>query len=442
MRRQNITYRWTTLAYLSAILFTSTSSNPTSLEPAPYPTYPPTLETRVQQILKETPLIDGHNDLAYFLRWAYSHHIYLDNFTTPFETGGLDGQVDLIRLRQGQVGGTFWSIYEDCPKEGNYSLEYFAKAVPIADAAVDVIHRIHALYPSTFARPSNASDTLSIFNTGRIISPLGLESLHLIGNSFSKLRDFHARGVRYATLTHNCHNIYADAAVFERTTGNIPAVPLWGGVSPIGRTLVREMNRLGMLVDLSHTSADTQRDVLGGHPEEWEGSLAPPMFSHSSVFALCPHPRNVPDDVLQLVKARRGVVMVNFWKGFVGCRWPGNGTAVPGQLPGDYTPNQTLSYVVRHIRYIGDLIGYDYVGLGSDFDGVPSAIEGLEDVSKFPNLVAEMLRQGIKEADVRKIVGENILRVWSEVDEVAARLQAEGALPAEDDLAWVPNPWT
>ncbi|KAF2184736.1 hypothetical protein K469DRAFT_688717 [Zopfia rhizophila CBS 207.26] len=412
--------------------------------------YERSFESRAEEILKGTPLIDGHDDLAYFLRWAHSNHIYLDNFTVPWKSGELGGEVDLFRLRQGRVGGTFWSIYVDCPK-GNYTPEYFAHALDETDAAIDVIQRIQAAYPDAFGQPENSSDALAIFESGRIISPLGLEGLHMLGDSFTKLRDYHGQGVRYATLTHNCHNIYADSAMTNLPNGTVQATPKWGGVSQIGQKLVREMNRLGILVDLSHTSADTMRSVLGAHSDRnrnvpngttprWEGSLALPIFSHSSAFGLCLHPRNVPDDVLQLVKARGGLVMVTFWADFISCQWP-DGKPVEGQLPERYAPNVTVAQVVRHMRYIGDLIGYDYVGIGSDFDGTPFALMGLEDVSKFPALVVEMLRQGIEEDDVRRIVGGNLLRVWNAVDNVAAALQADGALPAEDDLPWLPNPW-
>lgn len=406
--------------------------------------------SRAAQILKDTPLIDGHNDLAYYLRWAYSNHIYQDNFTVPWTTGKLGGEVDLFRLREGQVGGTFWSIYVDCPK-GPYTQEYFAHALDETDAAIDVIQRIQYAYPESFGRPKNSSEAIDVFNSGRIISPLGLEGLHMLGESFAKLREYHGRGIRYATLTHNCHNIYADSAMTELPNATVQATPRWGGVSVLGQKLVREMNRLGILVDLSHTSADTMRSVLGAHSNgnstvpngttpTWEGSLAPPIFSHSSAFGLCPHPRNVPDDVLHLVKAKGGVVMVTFWAGFISCQWA-NGTPVKGELPVIYRPNVTVAQVVKHIRYIGELIGYDHVGIGSDFDGTPTAIMGLDDVSKFPALVEEILNQGISENDARKIVGGNLLRVWRAVDGVANELQSNGALPAEDDLSWLPNPW-
>jgi membrane dipeptidase len=192
------------------------------------------------------------------------------------------------------------------------------------------------------------------------------------------------------------------------------------------------MNRLGMLVDLSHVSVDTMRDVLGGSPEKgWKGSISPPIFSHSSVKAICPHPRNVPDDILHLVKKRNGVVMVNFSPDFISCKDTGS----PNGIPEYVNDTNTLQQVVKHITYIGDLIGYDHVGLGTDYDGIESTPRGLEDVSKFPDLVSALLESGVSAKDVAKIVGRNILRVWHDVDAVAAKLQKE-IDPVEEKVGW------
>jgi membrane dipeptidase len=253
--------------------------------------------------------------------------------------------------------------------------------------------------------------------------------LHQIGNSISNLRLFHSLGVRYATLTHNCHNIYADAALLEVPGGVEIAKPYWHGVSPAGRDLIFEMNRLGVIVDLAHVSQDTMRAVLGAS-DEWEGSAAPIIFSHSSAYALCPHPRNVPDDILELVKEKNSVVMVNFSPDFVSC--VANASRPTGS---QFDPeNNTLEHVVSHIIHIGELIGYDHVGLGSDFDGIPSTPRGLDDVSKFPDLVAELLRRGVSDEDASKIIGGNVLRVWEDVDNIALKLQSSGARPVEDAL--------
>ncbi len=288
-------------------------------------------------------------------------------------------------------------------------------------------------YPTIFSSPHlNASTALDSFVANKkLISPLAIEGLHQIGNSFSNLRLYHSLGVRYATLTHNCHNAFADAAIITNSSGaTIAAPPYWGGVSNRGRDVVREMNRLGMLVDLAHVSKDTMLDVLGGRPKKWKGSAAPIMFSHSSAYGLCPHPRNVPDDVLQLVKTSNSIVMINFSPDFISCTPSNSSTGIPDL----YQPNSTLHQVVRHIKYVGDMIGYDHVGLGSDFDGILDTPRGLDDVSKFPDLVAELLRSGVSDEDAAKVVGRNILRVWRDVDGVALKMRLANAKPVEDQI--------
>lgn len=290
--------------------------------------------------------------------------------------------------------------------------------------------RLQGLYPTQFSPPVNSSTALAAFKKGQLISPFGIEGLHQIGNSVATLRHYYNLGVRYATLTHNCPNRYADAALWSNPFRKAPPGGLWGGVSPAGKELIAEMNRMGMIVDLSHTSVDTQLHVLGGGADGWEGSLAPVIYSHSSAYAVCPHPRNVEDHVLQLVKQRNSLVMVNFSPDFISCVEAGNENGVPDFYP----PNSTLEQVARHVTYIGDLIGYDHVGLGSDFDGIPSVPKGLEDVSKYPDLVAELLRLGVSDEDAAKVVGGNLLRVWKNIDAVALDLQAKHTLPLEDDL--------
>lgn len=298
---------------------------------------------------------------------------------------------------------------------------------------IDLLRRLTAAYPRVFSSPDlNSSSATAAFDSQHLlISPIGIEGLHQIGNSFSNLRLYYSLGVRYATLTHNCHNKFADAALVTDASGQtVAAEPYWSGVSEAGKTLVSEMNRLGMLVDLAHVSKDTMVDVLGGRPEKWAGSRAPVIFSHSSAFAICPHPRNVPDDVLELVKKTNSLVMVNFSPDFVSCK-PSNSTT---GLPDLYPPNSTLHQVARHIKYIGDRVGYDHVGLGSDFDGIFQTPTGLEDVSKYPDLVHELMKMGVTDAEAAKLVGRNVLRVWSDVDAISTKMHAEGALPAEDSL--------
>ncbi|KAF2809897.1 uncharacterized protein BDZ99DRAFT_387054 [Mytilinidion resinicola] len=396
---------------------------------------PLTIEQRASKILNENPLIDGHNDLAILVRFMYGNHIYSDEFKKGFEEGGLAGHVDIPRLDRGKVGGSFWSVFVGCPANiTDFSDENYAGSVRQTLEQLDLYRRLGLAYPKHFTPTPSYAAALSAFSSGRLISPAGIEGLHQIGNSLSTLRLYHTLGVRYATLTWNCHNAYADAAVLSTANATVAATPLHHGLSAAGRRLVTEMNRLGMLVDLSHVSADTMRDALVGgggssSGDGWNGSLAPPIFSHSSAHALCPHPRNVPDDVLHLVKARNSLVMVNFSPDFISC--------VPGDswtgLPDLYTPNVTLHQVVRHIMHIGALIGYDHVGFGSDFDGIQTTPRGLDDVSKYPALVAALLEQGVSDRDVAKVVGRNLLRVWKEADEVAKQLQEE-TVPLEDEI--------
>ena len=300
---------------------------------------------------------------------------------------------------------------------------------------LDLYKRLGDSYPKYFTPSSNSHDAIKAFENGHLISPAAIEGLHQIGNSVSNLRLYHQLGVRYATLTWNCHNKYADAALETKHNYDARiATPYWKGLSPAGRDIVKEMNRLGMLVDLAHVSTDTMRDVLIGKGDgDWNGSLAPPIFSHSSAYAVCPHPRNVPDDILHLVKKRNSVVMVNFNPDFISCV-PGNSTS---GLPETVPANVTLNQVVRHIKHIGELIGYDHVGIGTDYDGIEATPAGLEDVSKFPNLIAELLRQGVSDKDAAKIAGGNVLRVWKEADAVAKKLQKH-TKPLEDDIQ---NPW-
>lgn len=239
-------------------------------------------------------------------------------------------------------------------------------------------------------------------NRKRISSLIGIEGLHQIGNSASILRLYHQLGVRYATLTHHCHNKYADSEAGK---------PLHNGLSDEGVKIVREMNRMGMIVDLSHTSANTQRDALNV-------SLAPVIFSHSNAFSLCNHTRNVPDDVLQLVKENDGVVMVTF---------------LPAYVTND-PKDATLETVADHIEYIGNLIGYRHVGIGSDFDGMLDAPKGLEDVSKYPDLIDELLARDIDPQDVKNVMGLNAIRVLERVEYVAADLKKR-IRPLQDKIS-------
>jgi len=323
-----------------------------------------------------------------------------------------------------------------CPKDGSdFSDKAYAPIVKATLEQIDLFQRLSVKYPEYFTLSRSAKEAEHAFANGKLISPLAIEGLHQIGNSLSTLRLYHSLGVRYSTLTWNCHNKYADAAVVYEDGKFVASKPLHGGVSKAGQQLILEMQRLGMIIDLSHVSVDTMRDVLGGSPEKgWKGSIAPPIFSHSSAKAICPHPRNVPDDILKLVKKRKGLVMVNFSPDFISCK----DTDAASGIPEFVNATSDLAQVVKHITYIGELIGYDHVGIGTDYDGIESVPRGLEDVSKFPDLVTALLEAGVSAKDAAKLVGRNLLRVWHEVDAVAAKLQKE-IDPVEESLG--PIPW-
>jgi membrane dipeptidase len=303
---------------------------------------------------------------------------------------------------------------------------------------IDVVHRIAARYPETFAMAYAAADVERIFRSGKIACLIGMEGGHSIGNSLAVLREACRCGARYMTLTHFNNTDWADSAT---------DTPQHNGLTAFGREVVREMNRLGMLVDLSHVSDKTMLDAL-------ETSEAPVIFSHSSARALCNHPRNVSDEILRKVAINGGIVMVNFGPGFISedarlwevplwkerarlqDRYPTDDKRVENELrawreqhPG---PKATLAQVANHVEHIRDVAGIDHVGLGSDFDWISRTPVGLEDVSKYPGLIAELLRRGWSDADVKKLADENILRVMREVEAAARRIQA--TRPASEAL--------
>ncbi|KAI1421987.1 membrane dipeptidase-domain-containing protein [Xylaria sp. FL1777] len=348
----------------------------------------------------EFPLIDGHNDFAIWIRAFYQNRIYQSNFTGEQE---LFGQVDFHRLRQGRSRGQFWSVYVECPKiSGNYSDPTYYEIIHDTLQQIDLIHRIIRQNSSLLARAYTAADVEEIFHSGsKVASLMGIEGLHQIGNSASVLRMYHSLGVRYATLTHTCHNVYADSEE--------PTEPLHDGLSEAGKAIVREMNRIGMIVDLSHTSFATQRDVL-------QITTAPVIFSHSNMYTLFPHSRNVPDHILRALQRNDGVIMITFY---------------PNLLEADPTA-ASLESVVNHILYVGKTIGYRHVGIGSDFDGMSAGPEGLEDVSKYPDLLQALVNRGLSSEDIMGIAGLNILRVLRKAEGVAKTMG--DIQPLEDEV--------
>jgi membrane dipeptidase len=285
---------------------------------------------------------------------------------------------------------------------GNQSDEVYREIVHDTLQQIDLVYRLINAFPEHLEQTYTAASIRKTFqSTSKIASLMGIEGLHQIGNSASILRTYYNLGVRYATLTHTCHNAYADSEE--------PLEPLHGGISEAGEKLVKEMNRIGMIVDLSHTSFATQRAVL-------KLSRAPVIFSHSNAYALHNHTRNVPDDILHSLAEHNGVIMVTFYPSF---------------LAHD-RKQASLQMVADQIEYIGNLIGYRYVGLGSDFDGMDAGPKGLEDVSKYPDLIKEMERRGVKKAALMGIMGGNVLRVLESVEQVA--LKMKDVLPLEDNV--------
>jgi len=386
---------------------------------------------KARQILKEVPLIDGHNDTPWQYRDRVNNH--LDGIDFAGGTGQLDPpmQTDLPRLRAGGVGGQFWSVYVSVDLPG-------AEAVQATLEQIDLVYRLVARYPDDLELALSADDITRIHGRGKIASLIGMEGGHSINNSLAVLRRFYHAGARYMTITHWINTDWADAAT-------VP--PEHDGLTPFGREVIKEMNRLGMLVDLSHVSPKTMHDVL-------DVTEVPIIFSHSSARALCDHPRNVPDDVLQRVKKNGGVVMATFVGSFVSEKlrqyratekaektrlqelFLHDPSAVEAGMASwreaHPVPPVALAEVADHIDHIRDLIGIDHVGIGSDFEGFSTAPVGLEDVSGYPALLAELLRRGYSEEDVKKIAGLNLLRVFRQVEKTATRLQRK--TPPSDAL--------
>src|SRR5688572_10532317 len=354
------------------------------------------LTARARNLYKQVPLIDGHNDYPWALRGLDPGR----DFAKADITGSVPAlMTDIPRLRQGGVGGQFWSVYVPSTMQGK-------EAVRATLEQIDIVHRMTKRWPETFEMAYTAADIERSFKAGRIGSLIGMEGGHSIDSSLATLRMMYALGARYMTLTHSANVPWADAS---------PGPAVLGGLSKFGEEVVREMNRLGMLVDLSHVSPDTMEDAL-------RVTEAPVIFSHSSAKALCNVHRNVPDNILQLVAKNGGVVMVTFVPGFIS-QAVADYDAKPAAERTGTAPRATLAQVADHIDHIRKVAGIDHIGLGGDFDGISSVVEGLEDVSTYPALTAELLKRGYKDDDIKKVLGLNVLRVMKQVEKVAAGLQ-------------------
>ncbi|HEV7897056.1 MAG TPA: dipeptidase [Planosporangium sp.] len=368
------------------------------------------------------PIFDGHNDLAWELRQRVRYDFDALDVSADQSASGL--HTDLPRLRAGGVGAQYWSVYVPGEPAGQ-------AAVSATLEQVDAVRRLVARYPEHLALATSADEVERTRASGRIASLLGAEGGHAINCSLGTLRMLYELGVRYLTLTHVRNTPWADSATDEQAVG---------GLSPFGHEVVREMNRLGMLVDLSHVAPSTMHAAL-------DTSLAPAFFSHSSARALCDHPRNVPDDVLTRVRDSGGVVMVTFVPGFLTeeCRawtaemsdaeervnetYPARGprwyAARADWLRDNPRPPCTVADVADHVEHVRAVAGVDHVGLGGDYDGCLSLPDGLADVSGYPALLTELAGRGWSEADLGKLAWHNALRVLRDTESVAAAVRRE-----------------
>jgi membrane dipeptidase len=379
------------------------------------------LLARARALHKQAILIDGHNDYPWALR---EHDPARDLDKLDIRNPQPSIMTDIPRLKEGGIGGQFWSVYVPVEMQGQ-------KAVTATLEQIDIVYRMVRKYPDTFELALTADDVERIHGQGKIASMIGLEGGHSIDNSLANLRMFSRLGARYLTLTHTSNTPWADSAT---------DTPKFGGLSPFGEEVIKEMNWLGMLVDLSHVSPDTMEDAI-------RVSQAPVIFSHSDARALNDHPRNVPDNILQLLPKNGGVIMVTFVPGFASPKvnaWNTRQTAEQDRLkaafPNDAAaaragvdawtaanpaPRATISDVADHVDHIRKIAGIDHIGIGGDFDGITQTVQDLDNVSTYPRLTAELLRRGYSDADIKKILGQNILRVMRAAEKVSKRLQAE-----------------
>lgn len=345
----------------------------------------PALHPTVAEALALAPVIDGHNDLPWRAREDAADRYSVEGLGTDAPHGRYD--TDIPRLRAGGVGAQFWSVYTPIEVTGGDAVQYTLEQI-------DYVHRLVERYPDDLVLARTGDDVRAAVAEGRIASLLGAEGGHSIADSLAVLREFARLGVRYMTLTHNANTSWADSATDE---------PAHGGLTDFGREIVREMNRVGMLVDLSHVSADTMRDAL-------DTTTAPVIFSHSSCRAVCGHPRNVPDDVLGRLSANGGVVMIAFPPPFLTqeyADWFIGGQTGP-------RPPVTVDDVVRHIEHARGVAGVDHIGLGGDYDGFDDFPDGLRDVTSYPVVLTRLAERGWSAADLSKLTGGNLLRVLDE----------------------------
>jgi membrane dipeptidase len=398
------------------------------------------MEQRIARLLRTTPLIDGHNDLAWEVREKYGARFDAIDLAVDSRKAKSPLHTDMPRLHQGMVGGQFWSVWIPAELQGH-------DAIVATLEEIDVVKRLIAHYPKDLEPALSADDIVRIHKAGRIASLIGIEGGGQIGHSLAALRQFYALGARYMTLTHSLTTDWADSAT---------DTPRHGGLTPFGVSVIHEMNRLGMLVDISHVAPDTMRAALAA-------SKAPVIFSHSGARALVDHPRNVPDEVLKLLVANGGVVMMVFSPVYTSNavnRWEAEHEAEKARLStppirGLYIgqpdriaaalqaweiahprPRATIADIADHLDHLKAVAGAGHIGIGSDFDGISDVPDGMSGVECYPALFAELLRRGWSEQDLAKLAGGNILRVLRQAEAVANSLRA---LPPPDDDALTPG---
>ena len=380
-----------------------------------------TLLARAKALHAQVPLIDGHNDYPWALRGIDPGRDFAKADITKSAPALM---TDIPRLRAGGVGGQFWSVYVP-------STIPAPEAVTATLEQIDIVHRMLERWPETFELALTADDVDRVFKKGRIASLIGMEGGHSVDSSLATLRMMYALGARYMTLTHNNNTPWADAAADQ---------PEHGGLTAFGEEVVREMNWLGMLVDLSHVSPDTMDDAL-------RVAVAPVIFSHSSARAVADVPRNVPDAILRQMPKNGGVVMVSFVPGFTSPevvaydkRSAAEQTRLRQAMPNDEAgaakamttwraanpgSRATVAQVADHVDHIRKVAGIDHIGLGGDFDGITEVVRGLEDVSTYPALTAELLKRGNSDDDVKKVIGLNVLRAMRQAERVSADLRKQ-----------------
>lgn len=367
------------------------------------------LYQRAETLMKESPLIDTHIDLPQIIRSLDRHPISI----LPELANYTPGHIDIPRLRKGNLGAAFWTVWAPCPDFLGIDVgpDYNIPNDGLRDAleVLDLINQMIASHPDHFQFARSSKDIRSAFESGKVASLLGMEGTHFLGNSLSTVRLFAQLGVRYVSLTHMCHSAFASSSGFGKPMG--PSGHEGNGLSGLGRELIAELNRLGLLVDLSHSSDETARQAIAL-------SKAPVVWTHSVSRALHDHPRNVPDDVLGLIGSGEGknpgVVQCVFFPAFVG--------------PTIEAAN--VSRLADHIEHVAGIVGRKHVGIGSDFDGMFASVRGLEDASKYPNLVTEMLIRDWSDEEVKDLMGRNLMRVMDEVDAVSESLKSETASTA------------